>query len=300
MIPLARPLALVAGLLMPVFASAQSDSPPSAAAKKIEEIAKNPGIYHQACLMMRPEAPLVVKVSFSGRSSRSEYEVSAAQYAELRAMRAEAVEALEAWLRRPLDVKEDEETAWKMPQRSRLTMIVDLNAASLLPLLKKHAEHWKKVYDAASTATEVDWEAYGKMEAKEREAIDAKMNAEGRLGDILSAIVTVLRQEKFEPLLSSTLEKELEAMLEKAKAKVWHRSMADRIEKNGGKPDAKDRDMVLMDLVLGEHFTVNAYGKIQLKPEQIGEILDWVDEHAKLPEEKKRHERGMHDWPVNR
>ena len=296
-----RRAVLMSAALVTNTAFAQSDSPPdpSPGAKLVEEIAKDPGIFHQSCMAVERDSSLDIVLSFSGRSSHSEYEVSAKQYAGLRKEREGAIKALEAWLQGK-DELTDENSAYKKPYRSKLTMIVDLNATSCLPHLKKCAETWKKAFDEASEATKVDWGKVGEMEEKERNKLFKKVEAGDRLGDILSAIVAILRAEKFEPLLKSQLEKDTEAGIAKAMKETWNAEVAERVEANGGEIPKKERDTVLKDPVSGDPITLWAYSKQKVSKESMAEILGWVDEYAKLPAEKKLDAKGMLPHPVNR
>ncbi|KAF0244285.1 MAG: hypothetical protein FD180_2659 [Planctomycetota bacterium] len=295
-------LALSLAFAASTAAFAQSDSPPdpSAGAKLVDEIAKKPGIFHQNCSGLdRPEG-MDIELSFAGRSSHSEHEVSAKQFAALRKERAGAIKALEAWLQEGGKAVEEDEYGYVKPWRSKLTMMVDLNATACLPLLATYAQKLRKEYDEASELTEVDWEKVNGMEEKERNKLYKKVAAGDRLGDTLSAIVAILRSEKFEPLLKSQLEKDGEAGMAKAMKESWNAEVAKRVKENGGEVPAKERDMVLKDAVSGEAVTLWVYPKMKVSKEAMAEILGWVEEFSKLPAEKRLDEKGMTAWPVNR
>ncbi len=273
----------------------------SEAAKLVEAIARKPDIYMQNCSGLQRDSTFTVIVSAAGRSSYSEHQVSAAQFASLRKVRADAVKALTAWLDAAVagKAKADPKDDWNHPTRTKLCMLADLNAVEALPLLKKLAEKTKKAYDDASPEDKVDWGKVEKMDEGKKKALYAKWQAGADLGDTLSTIVTILRQEKFAPLLASGLEKDMQAKLAETMKKEWYVSFAARIAKN---PDVDEdlRDEVIRDAVSGKAIAFWAYPTLAVNAETITQILGWVDEYGKLPAEKRLGAKGMSAWPVNR
>lgn len=280
------------------IAFAQSDSvPANDAAKLVEEIAAKPEIYHQSCMRMERDSSLEIQVSLRGESSHSQYEVSAKQFASLRKQRSEAIKALEAWLEKGEAADSDEALT---ARRSKLAMLVDLNAVEALPLLKKDAERWKKIFDAAGTDTKADWSKLDSMDADKKKAILSKADSRDRLGDALSAIAAILRAEKFEPLLKSDIEKDAEASIAEGQKNGWFASIVEKIKKNDGKVSKKDQEMVWIDAILNEPVSNYLFPTTKISAETVAQILGWADEFSKVPEEKRLGEKGMTAWPVNR
>jgi hypothetical protein len=120
------------------------------------------------------------------------------------------------------------------------------------------------------------------------------------LGDVLSGIVTILRQERFEPLIRSQIERDAEASIATALQHEWLQDVASRVKANGGQIAPNDRDWVYVDPILEKPVTADAYGETKVGPETIRQILVWVDQYAALPAEKKLDAKGMLPWPVVR
>lgn len=284
---------------------AQGDSPKevesTAAAKLVDDIAMKPAIYNQACSMVRPRDPgLDLMVNFSGRSSDSDLEISAEQFLELRKKRPEVLKVLDAWLVDIAKPYEDDISDFANPRRGKLLMLVDLNGASCLPVLKRECERLLKIYGGSGPETRVDWAEVDRMDEAAKKRIYAKADSRDRAGDLLSAIVSILRQEKFAPLIASKFEKDAEAQIAAQRKETWCVEVEERIRKNGGKVEQKDRSVIVVDPVIGDAFPAWAYSPIKISAESVAEILKWVDEFAKLPEENRLGEKGMLAWPVNR
>jgi hypothetical protein len=87
-------------LFLAVAAFAQGDSiPEGEGAKLVEEIADKPEIYHQSCFAPERDPELFIEIRAAGASSDSQHQVSAKQFAKLRAHREEAIRALAGWLK---------------------------------------------------------------------------------------------------------------------------------------------------------------------------------------------------------
>jgi hypothetical protein len=290
-------LALSFVLAASAGALAQSDSV-SEGARLVEAIAKEPDIYHQSCMGRERDPKFVIEARFSGATSDSQHEISSKQFAELRKHRAEAIEALGAWLKAGTPL--GDEKSYANPRRSRILMTVDLNASELIPQLVVEAKRLQKEWDEASKATEVDWKKVAEMPDAEKKGIYAKVDAGERLGDVLSAIVSILRQEKFAPLVTSDFEKDAEAKMKEKAKESWFKEIAEKIEKNGGQVEGKDRDVIVMDPVLEKPISPWTYPTLVLSAADITKILGWAEEFAKLPADKRLGEKGMTSWPVNR
>lgn len=292
---------LALSLLTAGAALAQSDSVlDPEAVKVVEEIAKKPEIYHQSCMAPERDPEVSVVVSFRGATSDTQYAVSVKQFKALREKREGAIRALAAWLTEMAAPDAKETESHEHPSRTRMLMMVDLNASEALPALKKYAEKWKKVWDDGGGVTKVDWAAFREMPQEKKDAILRHSEAGERLGDALSAIVAILRHEKFEPLLASEFGKKSAEEIAKAGESGWMAETMKKIDEDGGKVGKKDKEYVFVDSVLGKAVMNGVFPELKATPETIGQILGFVDEWAKLPAEKKLADKGMTEWPVVR
>lgn len=292
---------LAIALLTAGAACAQSDSVPDPeAAKLVEEIAKKPEIYHQSCMAPERDPELSVLVSFRGATSDTQHSVSVKQFKSLRAKRAGAIRALEAWLKEKSAPDAKEEETHAHPSRTRMLMLVDLNASEALPALKKYAEKWKKVWDDGGGVVKVDWAAFRTMAKEKQDAILQHAEAGEKLGDAMSAIVAILRREKFEPLRLSQFGKTSDEAVAAARGEGWMAEVIKEIDQNGGKIPQPEKEYVFVDSVLKKAVTNGAFPVMKATPEMFGQLLGFVDEWAKLPAEKKLGEKGMTEWPVVR
>jgi hypothetical protein len=82
--------------------------------------------------------------------------------------------------------------------------------------------------------------------------------------------------------------------------KPWFADIEKKIEKNGGEVDKELRSVVTVDPVLQKPVAIWVYTNLKVTTETTKQILSWVDDYAKLPAEKRRNEKGMSAWPVNR
>ncbi len=289
----------------------------------VRKIAYMPAHYTQACDLPRRDPSLAVVVNFGGRSTHSEFAISAEQFAQLRDKRVEVIKDLHDWLKNATAEGADEKrevinreeiteevkrhlrgeyipySPYIDAARNKLLMLVDLNDVSALPLLSAYARKWYKIYREASPLTEVDWGSLRAMDEKALNDISMKARAQDRLGDILSAIIAILRQEQFERVLSSQLEKDAEAKMTE-KVAPWLQELRRRVNENSGEIIEQERALVFGDPVNGIPITLWAYPKLTISDETVVEILSWIDEYQKLPAKKRLDAKGMMPWPINR
>ncbi len=274
------------------LASAQSPE----AEKLVRKIAYMPEFYQQMC-SLPPSLGSSVVIHFSGAATFSEFTLSARQFARLRAQRNEVIKVLHVWLenvtaegfeetqqepsREEVVEELNERGLGYMPRafygaRSKLLMLVDLNDVSALPLLKAYADKWYKIHKRAPDSQTVQ-----------------------RLSDIMSAIVAILRQERFEPVLSSQFEKDAEAKMSD-EANALNETLRRKRDANHEELTEQDRAWVLRDPVTGLPVLLRWYPKLTISDETVVEILSWVDQYQKLPAKKRLDAKGMMPWPINR
>jgi hypothetical protein len=231
---------LTLALTISILAAAPAVAPVSLekAAHRVEYVDKHPGYFNQGCafpiaLIHTPEDPLTV--NFSGTSSVSMAKVTAEQFARVRTMREPAIQVLIAWLEKEAastapDTKASEPL---VPGHGKLALLVDLNATASLPYLKKLAE--SRIARVGGAAAALEPKEF-KYEEAHPERYTMWLREEGtrrRIGDVLSTIVTILRQERFGPLLESTLEKDAEAALAAAARTGWYAELVGKVKADG-------------------------------------------------------------------
>jgi len=268
----------------------------SEAEKLVRKIAYMPEFYQQMC-SHPPSFGSSVVIHFGGAATFSEFALSAQQFARLRARRNEVIKVLHVWLENAaaegLEETQQEPSIEEFKEervergekyiarssygtRSKLLMLVDLNDVSALPLLKAYADKWHKL----SKQKPDSW-------------------AVPQLSDILSTIVAILRQERFEPVLSSQFEKDAEAKMAD-EAKALDETLRRRRDTNLEELTEQDRAWVLRDPVTGLPVILRWYPKLTISDETVVEILSWVDQYQKLPAKKRLDAKGMMPWPINR
>jgi hypothetical protein len=230
-------------------------------------------------------------------TSEDYYRPSPQQFLRVRSQRGAAIVVLNDWLDRVAFESSSGQEASR-GRSIRLKMLVDLNATSSLPRLKRLADRLvqelEKKKTQPSTAS-ADGESVVEPGGRARQVREA----EDRLGDVLSAIAAILRQERFEPLLRSQMEKDAEAEIVK-RLDGWLRDVADRVKANGGVVPTSDREWIVLDPITGYPVSAQCYGESKVGSETIRQILGWVDAYAGLPPGKKLDDEGMLPWPIVR
>jgi hypothetical protein len=285
-------------------APAAAPVPLENAARRVAYVDRYPGIFNQGCaqtidFIHVPKDPLTV--NFSGSSTLSGSKVTAEQFARVRTMREPAIQVLKAWLEEEASSTTPDTPASEpfVPGRGKLAILVDLNATTSLPYLKKLAEARIARLGGEAAILEAENFTYDDAHPEHYVAYLQREGTRRRIGDVLSTIVTILRQERFEPLLKSTLERDAEADLAAAAKVGWYAELVGKVRADGiVAPEL--RDAVFIDPVIGKPVTVEAYGYVKVTRERLRQILDWVDAYGRLPADRKLDAKGMLPWPVNR
>lgn len=231
-------------------------------------------------------------VSFAGRTSKSYQHISAGQFIKLRRIRGEVIDALNASLDQSAKLSTGDTRPWATSVSFELSMLVDLNATESLPRLKKLAEQVLVELSSPDSMRQSGSAETAATAAARRLTVQRKAQAQERMGDLLSAIVAILRQERFEPLRRSQLEKEAEASFAKWNKNDWSVLLRQKIEARGGEIPPEYRDSVFIDPFVGQPMTLWTFDESRVESGTIWQILRWVDEYGKAARREEARREG--------
>ncbi len=167
-------------------------------------------------------------------------------------------------------------------------MIIDLNGVELLNQLCELAELTTRRAERRANAQTIFSDTGTRENLVDRDDIPSS------LSELLSTITAILRQERYQPLLESKIEREFRAAV-KEDATTHQPSGAEEISKD------KPNSWSYFDPLCGELISFTPYSWVELTPERSKQIIEWARDYLrKTPPEKRRAAAGMSPWPIVR